>query len=89
MNMRDAAALDTLIRDTRTHQAWLDKPVSDQQPCEIGAWMTCGPTSANCSPARANFACSLGYGDAAKRHPRLPRLQREEACGFSDRVRSS
>ena len=29
---------------------------------------------------RANFLCNLGYGDAAKLHPRSPRLSFEEAC---------
>ena len=29
---------------------------------------------------RANFLCNLGYGDAAKLHPRLPRLGFDEAC---------
>ena len=29
---------------------------------------------------KANFVCSLGYGDANKLHPRLPRLSFDEAC---------
>ena len=29
---------------------------------------------------KTNFICNLGYGDAAKLHPRLPRLAFEEAC---------
>jgi nitroreductase len=29
---------------------------------------------------KANFVCSLGYGDASKLHPRSPRLKFEEAC---------
>jgi 3-hydroxypropanoate dehydrogenase len=29
---------------------------------------------------KSNFLCSLGYGDASKLHPRLPRLAFEEAC---------
>jgi nitroreductase len=29
---------------------------------------------------KANFVCSLGYGDASKLHPRSPRLSFEEAC---------
>ena len=29
---------------------------------------------------RSNFLCNLGYGDAAKLHPRNPRLAFEEAC---------
>jgi len=29
---------------------------------------------------KSNFICNLGYGDAAKLHPRSPRLSFEEAC---------
>jgi 3-hydroxypropanoate dehydrogenase len=29
---------------------------------------------------RSNFLCNLGYGDAAKLHPRGPRLTFDEAC---------
>lgn len=29
---------------------------------------------------KTNFVCNLGYGDAAKLHPRLPRLAFDEAC---------
>ena len=29
---------------------------------------------------RANFLCNLGYGDASKLHPRLPRLAFDDAC---------
>ena len=29
---------------------------------------------------KANFICNLGYGDAAKLYPRLPRLTFDEAC---------
>lgn len=29
---------------------------------------------------KSNFICNLGYGDAAKLHPRGPRLSFEEAC---------
>ncbi|MES2015548.1 MAG: malonic semialdehyde reductase [Pseudomonadota bacterium] len=29
---------------------------------------------------KANFICNLGYGDAAKVHPRLPRLDFDQAC---------
>ncbi len=31
---------------------------------------------------KSNFLCNLGYGDAAKLHPRSPRLAFEEACRF-------
>lgn len=29
---------------------------------------------------KSNFLCNLGYGDASKLHPRLPRLEFDEAC---------
>jgi 3-hydroxypropanoate dehydrogenase len=29
---------------------------------------------------RSNFICNLGYGDASKLYPRLPRLSFDEAC---------
>ena len=29
---------------------------------------------------KSNFLCNLGYGDASRLHPRLPRLSFEEAC---------
>jgi 3-hydroxypropanoate dehydrogenase len=29
---------------------------------------------------KSNFLCNLGYGDRAKLHPRLPRLEFQEAC---------
>lgn len=51
-------ALATLFQDARTHNTWLDKPVSDQQLRQIYALMKWGPTSANSSPARIVFAKS-------------------------------
>lgn len=46
---------DLLFRKARTHNYWLDKPVSDdilRQLYELIKW---GPTSANCCPARILF----------------------------------
>jgi 3-hydroxypropanoate dehydrogenase len=31
-------------------------------------------------PVKSNFLCNLGYGDAAKLHPRGPRLEFSEVC---------
>jgi 3-hydroxypropanoate dehydrogenase len=31
---------------------------------------------------RSNFLCNIGYGDASKLHPRLPRLAFDEACAL-------
>jgi 3-hydroxypropanoate dehydrogenase len=54
-----AAALDQLFNDARTFrgsdQAWLDRPVSDDQLAQIYDLAKMAPTSANCSPARIVF----------------------------------
>src|SRR2546430_1287593 len=51
----DGAALDQLFRAARTHSAWLDRPVTDDQLRRIYDLMKWGPTSANSSPARLLF----------------------------------
>jgi len=56
--MIDNNTLDILFRNARTHNGWLDKPVSDVQLQEIYDLMKWGPTSANCSPARIVFVKS-------------------------------
>jgi 3-hydroxypropanoate dehydrogenase len=48
-------ALDVLFRQARTHNVWLDKPVSDDLLRKIYELMKWGPTSANLSPARIVF----------------------------------
>jgi 3-hydroxypropanoate dehydrogenase len=55
-------ALDQLFRHARTYNAYLDKPVSDDQLNQIWDLMKMGPTSANCLPARMLWCTS----DAAK-----------------------
>ncbi len=50
--MLDDKALDLLFRTARTQNGWLDKPVTDDQLHRIYDIMKCGPTSANCQPAR-------------------------------------
>ncbi|ELO0973711.1 malonic semialdehyde reductase [Raoultella ornithinolytica] len=49
------SARDSLFTHARTHNGWLDKPVSDSLLHEIYDLMKMGPTSANCSPARILF----------------------------------
>lgn len=56
--MLDASALDTLFRNARTHNGWLDRPVSDEQLHQIYELMKMGPTSANSCPARIVFVRS-------------------------------
>ena len=54
----DAAALDLIFRNARTHVAWQAKEVPDallQQAYELAKW---GPTSANCCPLRIVFVKS-------------------------------
>src|SRR6266446_734795 len=51
----DAGALDQLFRAARTHSAWLERPVTDDQLRRIYDLMKWGPTSANSSPARIVF----------------------------------
>jgi len=47
--------LDLLFRRARTHNAWLDKPVSDETLRKAYDLMRWAPTSANCQPARILF----------------------------------
>ena len=51
-------ACETLFTQARTHNGWLDKPVSDAQLQAVWDLMKMGPTSANCSPARIVFVRS-------------------------------
>ena len=64
--MIDDKALDTLFRTARTHNGWLDKPVSDdllRQVWELARW---APTSANCMPARIVFVRSAAAKEKLK-----------------------
>ena len=51
-------AIDQILRKARTHNAWLDRPVSDETLRELVALASKGPTSANQSPARFVFVKS-------------------------------
>jgi 3-hydroxypropanoate dehydrogenase len=53
--MLDAGALDTLFHQARTHNAWTDRPVSDETLREMYNILKWGPTSANSSPGRFLF----------------------------------
>jgi 3-hydroxypropanoate dehydrogenase len=46
---------DLIFRNARTHNAWTNKPVSDDVLRSLYDLMKWGPTSANCSPARILF----------------------------------
>jgi 3-hydroxypropanoate dehydrogenase len=45
-------ALDRLFRTARTRNAWIDRPITEEQLRELYELMKFGPTSANCCPAR-------------------------------------
>jgi len=47
--------LNQIFREARTHNAWLDKRVSDETLLQLYDLMKWGPTSANGSPARFVF----------------------------------
>src|SRR5260221_3683998 len=51
----DRTAVDQLFRAARTHSAWLDRPVSDDQLRQLYDLLKWGPTSANSSPGRIVF----------------------------------
>ncbi len=51
-------ALDQIFRKARTHNGWLDKPVTDGQLREIWDLLKWGPTTANSSPGRVVFVRS-------------------------------
>jgi 3-hydroxypropanoate dehydrogenase len=51
----DAAGLDLLFREARTHNKWHDEPITDGTLYELYDILKFGPTSANSSPARFVF----------------------------------
>lgn len=51
-------ALDQLFANARTHNAWQNKPVSDELLQAVYEQTKWAPTSANCSPARFVFVKS-------------------------------
>lgn len=51
----DDAGFDLLFRKARTHNGWLDKPVSDDILNQVYNLTKWGPTSANTTPARFVF----------------------------------
>jgi 3-hydroxypropanoate dehydrogenase len=58
-NLLSEEGQDLLFREARTHNAWLDKPVSDDTLCKLYDLLKWGPTSANSSPARILFLRTL------------------------------
>jgi 3-hydroxypropanoate dehydrogenase len=62
--MLNDTTLETLFSTARTHNAWLDKAVTDAQLHQIYDLMKWAPTSANSSPARVVFVKSAGQKEA-------------------------
>lgn len=62
----DAAALDLLFRDARTHNGWKPEPVDDALLREALDLAELGPTSANCSPMRVVFVKSAAAKEKLK-----------------------
>jgi 3-hydroxypropanoate dehydrogenase len=52
------ACLDLILRDARTHNAFLDRPVTEATLRELYDLLKWGPTSANSEPARFVFVVS-------------------------------
>lgn len=57
MNL-DAASLDLIFRNARSHNRWVEREVPDSLLRQIYDVMKWGPTSANCTPARIVFVKS-------------------------------
>lgn len=62
------AALKQLFLEARTHNGWLDKPVTGQQLKKIHELAVMGPTSANSQPARFVFVQSPAAKERLKPH---------------------
>lgn len=61
-------ALGQLFIEAHTHNAWHDKPVSDDTLRQLVDMLKMGPTSANCSPARFTFVKSAGAKERLLKH---------------------
>jgi 3-hydroxypropanoate dehydrogenase len=55
MNILSDEALDTLFREARSYNAWLEKPVAEETLRKLYELQKWGPTSANSCPARFIF----------------------------------
>src|SRR5690349_7268223 len=61
-------ALDTLFRSARSHNRWLDQPVSDALLMALYDLMRWGPTAGNITPARFLFLTSKAAKERLKPH---------------------
>ena len=53
--MLSNASLETLFIEARSHKAWLNKDISNDQINQIYNLLKFAPTSGNCCPARFTF----------------------------------
>ncbi len=58
LNLLNDEGLDLLFRNARTHNAWQNRTVSDEQLERIYDLMKMGPTAFNCLPTRLVFVTS-------------------------------
>jgi 3-hydroxypropanoate dehydrogenase len=61
-------ALDTILRKARTHRHWKNAPLGPAMLMAVYDLMRCGPTSANCSPARILFVVSREAKERLRPH---------------------
>lgn len=66
MTTLDTSSLDLLFNKARTHNAWLDKDVSDDLLHQLFDLAKMAPTSANCSPMRLIFIRSAAAKEKLK-----------------------
>jgi len=71
----DSAALAQIFTDARTHNVFLDKPVSDELLRKAIELAKMGPTSANQSPMRVLFLRS--HAAKERLRPALARIRRK------------
>ncbi|MDF2445119.1 MAG: nitroreductase family protein [Moraxellaceae bacterium] len=64
----DDKTLKQLFLEARTHNAWLDKPVSDEQLRQLYDLAVMGPTAANTQPARFVFVKSAAAKERLRPH---------------------
>ncbi len=66
--MLDQHTLETLFINARSHNNWLNQPITEAQIKQIYALMKFGPTAANNSPARLTFVKSSAAKARLKTH---------------------
>src|SRR3954471_14877989 len=54
-NILNEEGMDLLFREARTHNGWVDEPVSDETLRQLYELLKWGPTSANSCPMRICF----------------------------------